>query len=509
MKKWYKRIAISSLLFLMLSAVSVFFVVEYRVDEMFGGQTVAATHLQGKEFQSDYLLKNAQVLNPAGDSFLVGQDVHIRDGLIIRIGENLPALDPKGQSIPIVNANGHFLIPGYTDSHVHLWRSKNDLLLYLANGVTQVREMHGVQRHLNWKKEIDSGELLGPDLYVVASQLATFGFWEGLWIGWTSERNIVRTPEQASERVQQLAKQGYDAVKASSFVSREIYLAIGQPAKEAGLELLGHIPMEANLDDLFNAQQSEVAHVEEFVKALDRDFGGYTSANGEAFISYVRKHGPELAERVKTKGIAVASTLAIINSFTQQKLDIHSALDEHPIEYMNPGLLESAEMGWLPDVNRYRVDEQYRKDDWRERVEKYWGRYAEAQNILLQEFVSKGVPILAGTDANVPVMVPGFSLHREFQAMVNAGMTAPQVLTSATQAPADWMQWPVGKVHSGYRANLVLLRENPLENIEASSTIESVIVRGNLLDRKTLDQLLNSVREANDSSRAVDIREYL
>lgn len=120
-----------------------------------------------------------------------------------------------------------------------------------------------------------------------------------------------------------------------------------------------------------------------------------------------------------------------------------------------------------------------------------------------------GVKILAGTDTNLPPTVPGFSLHDEFQAMIDAGMSASQILRSATSTPAQRMGSNTGKITLGYKANLILLDESPLENIANTRRINTVFLNGRVLDRSLLNEILESVKRANDSSRKIGISQFV
>lgn len=107
-----------------------------------------------------------------------------------------------------------------------------------------------------------------------------------------------------------------------------------------------------------------------------------------------------------------------------------------------------------------------------------------------------GVPILAGTDAGVPFSLPGWSLHEELELLVAAGLTPAEVLEAATRGPAEYLGRAdeLSTIEIGRRADLVLLRRDPLEHIRNTRAIEAVILDGELLDREALDAVLADVR---------------
>ena len=501
MLKWGLRILGVFLLLNVLGAIGAFVVIDRSIVDMFGGRTPVIALEPSRNTPERYVLANVQVLEPGSEQFSAPMDVMIENGVIADLGPGLA----QRAGVPVIDGEGRYLMPGLTDSHVHLWNSQNDLALYLAYGVTQIREMHGLSHHLDWRDQIADGDLLGPDIFVVAAQIATYDFAEAVWQSWTSKRNVARTPEAADQMVRDLAAQGYDAVKASSYLSHSGYEAVSAASEDVGIPLVGHIPVAARLDDLWASNQSEVAHVEELIKGLDRDFGGYGVSSAGEYLDYVMAHRDAVAQHMIDNEIVLASTLALVSSFAQQKTDTEDALATAPVGLVNPGVAEGQAMGWLPDVNIYSVPQQYRSDGWEDRYQTYWNAYGQAQQLMFEAALAAGVPMVAGTDANVPVMAPGYSLHQELEALVLAGMSPAQALESATGTPGRFMDWNTGRVLPGFRANLVLLNANPLEDIRNTRAVEAVMMHGEFLTRSDLDALVDAVEAANDSARTTPL----
>ena len=109
----------------------------------------------------------------------------------------------------------------------------------------------------------------------------------------------------------------------------------------------------------------------------------------------------------------------------------------------------------------------------------------------------KGVRVLAGTDLATAGTYPGFDLHDELALMVEAGLTPMQALQTATRNPVEFLRFnDTGTIAEGRTADLVLLDENPLEDIRNTQKIRAVILSGRFLDRKTLDTLLRDAQQA-------------
>src|SRR5262249_23052144 len=152
----------------------------------------------------------------------------------------------------VVDASGKYLVPGLWDMHVH-WADKPSLALYLANGVTGVRQMFGDLNQLHCRKEIEEGNRLGPRM-VVASPLV-----DGPKPYWTGSI-AVANELQAREAVRKIKKDGYDFVKVYSFLPREAYLAIADEAKKQGLPIAGHVPESTRAADASAVGQRTIEH---------------------------------------------------------------------------------------------------------------------------------------------------------------------------------------------------------------------------------------------------------
>ncbi len=497
------------MLLLILSFVIFAFLANRNMTQIYGGLTEVADYKHVNTPDKAVAIYNVNILSPNGNAFIPGQTVRIEDGIIVSID----TLSRQSKEETTINGEGKFLIPGLVDSHVHVFKSKNDLLLYIANGVTAIRELIGEEDHLKWRKEIRDGRI-GPDMYITSPRLGSFGLIEGWWMNWTQGFNNIPDAAEAASMAKSYAKKGYDGVKIYSYLNKEAYEAINKVAKEEGLDVVGHIPFGLEVSDILNSNQSDIAHLEEVMNAFRREFGQFKNKE-EAFdfLTYVEKRSKEIAPELIANDISVTTTLWLTESFIRQKFELDDVLKEVALVYENPGISEWDEMipqglGWLPDVNRYKLPESLSKEEL-EWQKIFWKTYAQACQVILKILSDSGVTIMAGTDANLPPAVPGFSLHDELRAMVRAGMSASQVLQSATSVPSDWLKANSGRILPGNKANMVLLERNPLEDISNTRTINTVILNTQILDRSLLDGLLDAVKTANNKSRQKEISQFL
>jgi len=498
--------------FIVLFIVTLLFVFLANRDmtKIYGGLT-EKVKLDALELTSSSLIiENISVLSANGNSFIPNMNVLINNGLIA----NIDSIDMVNSNAKIIDGDGKYLIPGLIDSHVHLFKSQNDLLLYVANGVTQIREMIGEPDHLIWRNEIRDGRI-GPDMYIATPRLGSFGALEGFFMEWSQGFETINNAQEAKGQIESFHDMGYDAVKIYSHLNKESYLAINRVADSLEMDVVGHIPWSVSLEEIWASKQKEISHLEEIMNALRREYGKFSGQQeADKFISYIDEQSRQMVDELLENDISITTTLWLTESFVRQKFELDNVLEEVELEYVNPGISEWTKnvaqggLGWLPHVNRYQMEAGLSDEELSGR-KIFWSTYAKACQVILKNLSGGGVKIMAGTDANLPPTVPGFSLHDELYSMQQTGMTPIEVLHSATSVPAKWLKSNTGIIKEGFKANLILLNKNPHDDISHSKSINTVILGGRVLDRALLNKLLQSVKEANDNSRKIEIDEFV
>ena len=105
-----------------------------------------------------------------------------------------------------------------------------------------------------------------------------------------------------------------------------------------------------------------------------------------------------------------------------------------------------------------------------------------------------GARILLGSDAPQIFNVPGFSLHRELELMVAAGLTPFEALQAGTTNVAQFLGLKTGVIATGYEADLVMLDSDPLEDISSTRRVHGVMVRGTWYSGADIEALLSRFR---------------
>jgi len=404
---------------------------------------------------------HANVVPMDENRVLPDQTVVVSKGRIASIGPSASTPVPPGAQV--VDAAGRYLCPGLADMHVHVY-APQELTLYVANGVTTVFNLNGRPAYLGWRKRIAEGELLGPAIY---SAGPTF--------------DHPRTPAEAVAEVDRQAAAGWDAVKIYNQVSAKEYPALTAEAKAKGLVLVGHVPREPGFTAALEAGQS-IAHAEEYVYTF---FNEDPDPRNEVVHPLDTAKIPKAVALTREAGISVIPTLVAFHNILRQATDVKAYLRNPDLALMPPFMRAQLQ----PDVNTY-------ANRWTpDRIPGLAVSY-EFQRQLVKALHDGGVPILAGTDASW-LGVPGFSLLEEVENFQDLGFTPYTALKAATVDPAKLLrrEGEFGTVAVGKRADLILSRGNPLEDVRRLRQTDGVMVNGRWFSRKDLDARLAKIAD--------------
>lgn len=380
---------------------------------------------------------------------LPGQTVLVTGDRIVEVGAVASVRVPEGAQK--IDGRGKFLIPGLAELHGHnppLGSSKqyfeDVFYLFVANGVTTVRSMQGFAGQLEWREKARQGEIVAPTLYLAGPSFSG---------------QSVPSPQSAVDRVRAQKAEGWDLLKIHPGIKPEVYAALARTAREVGIEFSGHIPADVGLVACIEQGQRTVDHLDGYIEHLQAKDGPIDPARLAEIVKFSRE-----------SGVWVVPTMPlweVILGVPEQK-----RLDAYPeIRYMPRAVRES----WRKSYAGRQASPNFNREQAR--------RIAENRNTLLKALHDGGVKILFGTDAPQQYSVPGFSVHRELAAMRAVGMSNFAVLQTATKNVGDYYKEvdAFGTVAAGQRADLVLLRGNPLEDLGQVARRAGVMVRGRWL----------------------------
>jgi len=383
--------------------------------------------------------------------------------------------------------------------HVHIWDANLAFPLFLANGVTGVRNMGGHPDELKrWRQELTEGKRLGPRLVACGPVL------DGPPPIHPDHAVVVENTTQARAAVDYLKSQGWDFIKVYDNVSRESYFAIAAEAKKNDITFVGHVPLAVTALEASDAGQRSVEHLD----GLDY----VTSPLGDRFrLDRLERIGkqPQPGDMMKIPGRIVDEINQLADSYDEKRAtDLFAHLVRNGT-WQVPTLSVANVYGSIGNTAVYH-DERLKYVSKQDRA--WWEnnpivhidvpQYVAARKRAFQEALritriarQDGVRFLAGTDSGgVPYLYYGFSLHDELALLVQAGFTPMQALETATRDPAQFLGLKdSGTIEVGKLADLVLLRADPLADIHNTQKIQSLFIAGRQLDRRELDALLSSV----------------
>jgi imidazolonepropionase-like amidohydrolase len=452
---------------------------------------------QSKQFASKPLeIANVTVIDATGAPAKPGQTVVVEGNRISQVGDAKKVRAPKGAQV--VNARGLYVIPGLWDMHVHVWETERTFPMFIANGVLGVRNMGGHLDELKrWRAQVVSGELLGPRM-VISGPLV-----DGLNPTHPDHSVVVHDPAEGRAIVDFLKQNGVDFINVFDNLTPDEYYAIADESKKVGLPFAGHLPQGVWASDASTAGQLSIEHLFGSLEESSRNFDAIVHLNDS----------PSASPAEKTARALTLMKLEV-DGFDPERLKNLAVLFEQNGTWQVPTLVARKIVPFLNDeaaVNDPRlmyIGQQNRKEwnELRDRLIKnnppeFWTLHRAAyqeQLAIARDYHRDGVPMLGGTDAGgPPFVIPGFDLHNELAALVDAGFTPMEALQSVTLDAAQFLGRAdeFGTIADGRAADLVLLDANPLDDIHNTRRIRAIVVEGKYLDRAALDALLAHVKE--------------
>ncbi|HTF43938.1 MAG TPA: amidohydrolase family protein [Terriglobales bacterium] len=433
------------------------------------------------------------IINPGASSVRADQAVVILGDRITGIFD--AAKFQPAKNARVIEGKGQYLIPGLWDMHVHSafgdwFPGGRDIILplFIANGVTGVRDMGGdLPVLMEWRKQISAGRIIGPRMIISGPMLD--GYLPGGKLRFPSSV-AVTTPASAVAAVDLLKAQGVDFIKVQSVISHDAYLAAATEAHKRGLPIVGHVPDTVRIKEVVEAGQKSIEHLMGIFEGCSTEEDKFV--RGEGNLKLLLTTQDQQRCDVLTRLLARNQTWQVPTLAWQRG---GTFLDQRDLKHQP---LEKYVPAYWRDVTWRRFTDEMMPDLLRDPLtlrEQYF-----ASNLRMVGALHRaGVPFMAGTDSAPGVYImPGFSLHDELANFVEAGFTPMESLQTATSNPAKFLgrESSDGSVERGKVADLVLLSANPLDDIRNTQKITAVIASGQLFDRAALDQILIKVEFA-------------
>ncbi len=454
------------------------------------GCTAPTDDLQKTEDKVDLLITGASIVIASENRVTSPKDIAISDGVIVAITDTISitgtgseaASEPTMRAEQVVNAEGLYVIPGLIDAHAHIGdggmqeQTEADriqaLEQFLSYGVTTIFVPGGGggndDQLRQWKSRCSSGELRCPRLLGSGALITApgshpistiWGFPPDADPAVVYERGAVSISE--TEPVEPLLDHkkslGADAIKIiiedqlgpdppTPRLSNTKIAQLTSASHQRGLKVFAHVSLAEHVADgvangvdaIMHSADDPIAAETLAAMAQERVFYVPTLSLFEGL--FARGEGHYEAEPFAQLGVS-----------------------NQALESLNgPGFAFGG-----PAQSEAELEE--------------WKR---ALNSNIMRATAAGVPLALGTDTNNPTVFPGYSAHRELALLVEAGLTAAQALTTASLSSAEMLglSSQVGQVEAGFGADLLLLRNNPLDDILNTRSLQAVISQGRMME---------------------------
>lgn len=445
-------------------------------------------------------ITHVTVVDVTGGSPLTDATVVVRSNRIASIRSGDSAGTPADARV--VDGRGKYLIPGLWDMHVHAaWPNIADPVaeLYVANGVTGVRDMWGDPGIIrDWRARVAERDGRHPRL-VAAGNLV-----DGPEPVWPNSIRV-RNANDARDVVRSHQRDGADFIKVYSHLPRDAYFAIAEESRKLGIPFAGHVTIAITAAEASQAGQRSIEHLTGVAlgcSALESQITDETSqtidGRGWAAASAFERAAGGLIDSTYDAGRCDSLAALFVRNQTWQ---VPTLTVRYNVTHLDdPALEKDPRLRYIPRFVRQRWFDRA------ETIERGSTRAALAQQaqfrretMIVGQLWRDGVPILAGTDELNPYCLPGFSLHDELARLVSAGLTPLAALQAATINPARFVQATdsLGTVTVGKVADLVLLDGDPLADIRNVSRIVAVVANGRLIDSADRERLLNDAAGAS------------
>ena len=426
-----------------------------------------------------------------GDGQVVDRaDVYLKNGKIVDVVEEGRSAAADSTSYTTIEGAGKTVLPGLIDIHAHFgspgiaisdgfdqemarWPERA-ARAYLYSGITAAKSVgDATDDLLKVKHRLANGEVLGTELFMTGPLFTAPGGHGTEYFRYLPEMlrkslepqiaAAYSDPSEAVARVDTLASQGVDGIKAvleaggaGTLFERldlNVFKAVVQAAKRHGLPVVVHTGVAEDVKD-----------------AADLGVDGIEHGSMRDLIPDV------VITEMTSKGIRYDPTLVVLDSIVRIAHRDESLLEDPLVRQTMPAKL-LAKMH--SSMNNHELDSALL-------------RIPELRNTgAVKNLVSAyraGVPLVLGTDSGNLGTFHGSAVHREMELWQEAGIPPADILKAATSNAAHLLAADnrIGKIARGYEASLVIVDGNPLEDIRATRRISDVFFKGERVKRSSL-----------------------
>jgi imidazolonepropionase-like amidohydrolase len=458
--------------------------------------SVASRSIGGPEPSAETVLSHVNVVDVDSAALLRDMNVHLKRGRIVSVRPSKG--DSIARGVRVIDLTGRFLVPGFVEMHAHLllhpWDASGRIMsnydrpsvldmlkVLLAHGVTTVRDPGAPTKDaIRLRSEVSSGNVIGPRVFT-AGRILTAG------AGNPEPFVTVTTEQEVRKEVRTQTKAGVDFIKVYASMPPELVKVAVEEAHGRGTRVIGHLQRtnwgaaaEIGVDAICHAAPWSAEYLSPSVRE--------SSARGLMWRAHWLKHldlqsSPvrSMVEALARHQVAMDPTLIAMHTKfwgNDPRYTDHSRKELAPRLHWKGWPKGSFTSGW--------TDEDYRE------ARAQWPKLLAFNRLMYK----RGCLLTVGTDTPSPWIIPGISFHEELDLLASAGIPPKDLLRMATVngAKAVGREKEIGRIRAGMRADLVVLRANPLVKIGNARQIEMVIAEGRI--RRPRDLLAGRARSS-------------
>lgn len=460
----------------------------------------------GHHFDQATCITNISTIDPE-DGLKSNQTVVIQNGKITKIAKTDEFHLSEDNNI--IDGTGKYMIPGLWDAHVH-FAFMEELApimfdLFLAYGITSVRDTGGkIDFVKTWKDKSLEKPTTSPRVMIAGPLLDGM---PNVYDGSDPSRPPLSVGSSdvaaLTDNINILIEKEVDLLKAYEMLTPLQFEALHKMAQENGLKVTGHVPLSMDVITASNMGMNSMEHLrnielscasnsdellaqrKQLLQRGKNDQGGilrsriHSAQRANAIENYSEEKANEVLEALYKNKTWQIPTLALSTGFTERP-------------FAKKAFQESFK--YLPSAT---------EENWKNRITELMKnkpsefnlRYTDWLNNMVSKINKKGIDIMAGTDCPIFFLTPGRSLHEELAVLVKAGLSPLEALQSATIKPAEYfgIENELGSIKENMYADLLILDANPLDDINNTLKINTVIKQGNVINREALDEKLESL----------------
>ncbi len=417
--------------------------------------------------EHEIVIRSVNVVPMDREIILENYDVVIKHGKIRAMGPSQSIMfDNKAT---LIDGKGKYLIPGLAEMHAHvppiddIDPMKEVLMLYALNGITTIRGMLGHPKHLELRKLIADGEIMGPRLYTS---------------GPSFNGNTVKTAEEGINKVKEQKAAGYDFLKLHPGLSRANFDAIVKTANEVNIPYAGHVSWDVGIWHAIESNYKSIDHLDAFVEGLVPNINDIKEADAGFMGIYIAKQAdesgiPKIVNGLREHQVWIVPTQALAERWLSATMTTAECAAAPEMKYIDAATAKR----WAEAKDGSMNDARYKKENFE--------AFLKLRRKLIYECRKGGVGMLLGSDAPQVYNVPGFSIHHELQYMVNAGLSPFEALQTGTVNVAKFFERnDAGTIKVGNVSDLVLINGNPLQDISNTFHIDGVMLGSRWLSKE-------------------------